>query len=113
MAVDVNSFWYRVDSLRMSKFMSLADLQERLGMRGAYIYSIRSRGILPGLDTIWRMADIFGCSVDYLIGRDSVPARQDKDGNVQTANSREIQDIVSRLATDQKFFDAVSLIMKI
>lgn len=106
MGVNANTFWYRIDLLRKSKDMTLIELQERIGFRGAYIYSMRNRSIIPSLDTVWKIADVFGCSIDYLIGRDDMSSRKVK-------NSDEMQKIHARLVADENFFSLVSSMMKI
>ena len=106
MAVDVRTFWYRIDLLREAKGMTLVELQDRIGCRGAYIYSIKSRNILPGLDYIWKIADVFGCSIDYLLGREDTPVRKNDDNG-------EMKKIISRLVADDKFFNIVSSMMTI
>ena len=106
MAVNTNIFWYRIDLLRESKGLTLIDLQERIGFRGAYIYSMKSRNIIPSLDAVWKIADVLGCSIDYLIGRDDIPKHKSE-------NEEEIQKINSRLLTDENFFNIVSSMMKI
>ena len=106
MAVDGYTFWNRIDLLRMSKGMTLVELQDRIGFRGAYIYSIKSRNIVPGLDTLWKIADVFGCSIDYLIGRDS-------ETNRKLENRDALPDITAKLIADEKFYNFVCSMMSL
>ncbi len=41
--------------------------------------TMQSRGFLPSLETINKIADYLDCSVDYLIGRTDIPEINKKD----------------------------------
>lgn len=68
--IDINGVWNRIDRLRKRKGLSLMDLQNHLTKNGNYIYTARSKGCLPSIDNLCKIADILDCSVDYLLGRE-------------------------------------------
>ncbi len=60
-----------IEYLRKARSMTRQELGDRLGVKPPAIYKWeRGRG-QPQMDTAIRLADFFGVSLDYLMGRDS------------------------------------------
>ena len=57
-----------IDAERARKGMSNDQLAERLGVTRKTIYNWMNSGNIP-LSSLIQMADFFGCSIDYLLGR--------------------------------------------
>ncbi|MDE6021463.1 MAG: helix-turn-helix transcriptional regulator [Ruminococcus sp.] len=59
-----------IRNARQTENLSQGELAEMLGVHQTYV-SMIERGInVPSLEQVERMADIFSCSVDWLLGRD-------------------------------------------
>ena len=64
-------FLNNIECLRKARKMTRQELGDRLGVKPPAIYKWE-RGLgLPQMETAIRMADVFGVSLDYLMGRDS------------------------------------------
>lgn len=90
----------RIKLLRERKGMTQDDLAERLGMNRANI-SNYERGIVTNIpaDVLNKMADLFGTTVDYVLGRtndtsSSEPTVEEFDEEVR-ALARDIQHLES------------------
>lgn len=59
-----------IDAERARKGMTKEALAERLGISRKTLYNWVSNGEIPQ-SALENMADIFGCTVDYLLGRQS------------------------------------------
>ena len=57
-----------IDAERARHGMSTDDLSQRLGISRKTLYNWISNGSIPATALV-QMADIFGCTVDYLLGR--------------------------------------------
>ena len=67
----------RLRSLRENRGFTQNDLGERLGVTGAAIGQWENSRRYPDSSMLEKLADLFGVSVDYLLGRD--PARASVD----------------------------------
>ena len=63
----------RMDALRVEKGLSDDDLELTLGMRTGYLRLLRRPGASPSTSVLTQMADVLGCSVDYLMSRADSP----------------------------------------
>lgn len=90
--IDIDAFWERVDHLRDIMGVSVIELQERMGKTGTYLYVARYQKSLPSVELIARMADAFGCTVDYLIGHVA-----------QTSNDPELDEVIEMWRNDPNF----------
>lgn len=63
-------FGARLQELRMSHNMSLADLGKRIGRSKATICGYENNYKIPPLDILVKMASIFNVSLDYIVGID-------------------------------------------
>lgn len=59
----------RVHRIRKQKGWSMHQLAERVGTTHSYISQLEHDRIRPGIDLVIRLADAFGVSIDYLVGR--------------------------------------------
>ena len=59
----------RLRELRQAKQMTQSDLGQLLGSGKVQISRYESGAFLPNASTLVRIADLFDCSVDYLLGR--------------------------------------------
>lgn len=57
-----------IDAERARKGISNERLAEDLGVTRKTLYNWLNKGEIP-LSALIRMADMFGCSIDYLLGR--------------------------------------------
>lgn len=60
----------RLRTLRLKHQLSQGALGQRIGKDGQYVSKLE-RGVLAGLtaETLERLADVLGCTTDYLLGR--------------------------------------------
>ena len=60
--------YINIDVERVKLRMSLDELADKIGVQRKSIYTWQKNGKFPATVLI-TMADFFGCSVDYLLGR--------------------------------------------
>jgi transcriptional regulator with XRE-family HTH domain len=63
----------RIKEIRKKCGLTQKELGERVGVSEAAISQYESGKRRPDYEIVLRMADYFGCSVDYLLGNDSSP----------------------------------------
>ena len=63
-------FFVRVTELCKRKGISLSTAAREIGLSNSAI-TYWKRGSVPKASTVWKLADFFGVTVDYLIGKDS------------------------------------------
>ena len=61
----------KIKELTKNRGMSMADLEEKLGFGKNTSYSWKKK--MPGMDKLEAIADFFGVSIDYLVGRTDNP----------------------------------------
>lgn len=61
-----NLFYPNIAAERAKRKMSIDDLAKRVGVTRKTIYNWESAGAIPQ-NALEKMADIFGCSIDYLL----------------------------------------------
>lgn len=59
----------RIKSLRKEKEVTQRELAEAIGVQVVSVQRFEYGSVRPSLDTLVAIADYFGCSVDYLLGR--------------------------------------------
>lgn len=62
-------FSQRLKQLRKDKHLTQAQVAERIGVTASMVSSYETDIRLPSYEVMLRIADIFGVSVDYLLGR--------------------------------------------
>ena len=78
----------KIKSLRLASNYSQVDVAEKLSVTKQTVSNWENNNIQPSIDMLIKIADLFGVSTDYLLGRDSIP-RLDVSG----LNETEIQHI--------------------
>lgn len=68
------SFIERLDELLKEKGVSAHKMSLDLGLSKSAVTAWRDRGNIPTGDVLQKMADYFGVSVDYLLGRSDNPS---------------------------------------
>jgi transcriptional regulator with XRE-family HTH domain len=68
------SFGDRLRRLREEKRLSQAELAERTGFQPSAISHFESGRRAPSFDNIKKLADALAITIDYLLGRQTVPA---------------------------------------
>ena len=81
----VSKLGEKIKYLRTEKSLSLKDLSERSGISAAAIHKIESKGIIPTITTMMKIADSLGKEVNYFIEQ----AKEDKDVVFVSAKERE------------------------
>jgi len=69
----MNSYGQRISHLRESMNLTQTELARRLGITRASLSHYETGRRVPDFETISKMADFFGVSVDYIIGRTERP----------------------------------------
>lgn len=62
-------FSQRLKQLRKDKHLTQAQVAERIGVTASMVSSYETDIRLPSYEVMLRIADVFGVSVDYLLGR--------------------------------------------
>ena len=63
-------FSQRLKKLRTDKHLTQAQVAKRVGVTASMVSSYETDIRLPSYDVMIRLADLFGVSVDYLLGRE-------------------------------------------
>ena len=63
----------KIRELRTSKGISQVELANHLGVAQQTVGKWEKNIAMPGVDTLEAVADYFGVSTDYLLGRDTAP----------------------------------------
>jgi len=63
-------FSVRLKQLRSDKHLTQAQVAERIGVTPSMVSAYESDLKVPGLDTIIRIANLFGVTVDYILCRE-------------------------------------------
>lgn len=63
-------FSQRLKKLRTDKHLTQAQVAKRVGVTASMVSSYETDIRLPSYDVMMRLADLFGVSVDYLLGRE-------------------------------------------
>ena len=64
-------FSQRLKQLRLDKHLTQAQVAGRVGVTASMISSYETDIRLPSFEVIVRLADLFGVTVDYLLGRET------------------------------------------
>ncbi|MCL6445044.1 MAG: helix-turn-helix domain-containing protein [Alicyclobacillus sp.] len=78
------SFAERFRMLRESRGWTQDDVAEKLGVSRPTIagYESESKGRIPREETLIKIAELFGCTIDYLLGRTDDPTPPPKDDDI-------------------------------
>ncbi|MBQ9118017.1 MAG: helix-turn-helix transcriptional regulator [Clostridia bacterium] len=83
----------RIQELRKEKGLSQKGLAEKVASTNKNIWAYENNVAIPPLDILIKLADFFGCSIDYLCGR------ADDFGNVAVRGESLNQDETTILQT--------------
>ena len=61
---------YRFKEARLQAGLTTVQLAQKMGLTQAAVSQWESGKKVPGIETICRLADLYGVTVDYLLGRD-------------------------------------------
>ncbi len=61
----------KIKKMRMSHNLNQVELAKKLGVSKQCISNWENDNILPSVDMLVKIADLFGVSTDYLLGRDN------------------------------------------
>lgn len=64
-------FSQRLKRVRIDRHMTQAQVAKKIGVTASMVSSYETDIRLPSFDVMIRIADLFGVSVDYLLGRDN------------------------------------------
>ncbi|AEO26666.1 XRE family transcriptional regulator [Listeria monocytogenes] len=94
----------KLEYLRNSKGWSKVEVAKRLGMKASSTYSNWEYGNRePDIDTLKRIADLYGVSVDYLIGRDKNNLADTIAAHIDpNATEEELEEILAYIEEKQK-----------
>lgn len=67
----VSLFGERVKELRLARNLMQVQLAKELGLAKQTVSNWENEYIQPSVETLWMVADYFGVSMDYLMGRDN------------------------------------------
>ena len=89
----------RIRELRESKSLQQKELAIDLGVTQPTISDWESGRKIPSAKNTAKLADYFGVSVDYLLGREETPAPETQDGS----EDREIREYLQMIKDDPKY----------
>ena len=73
-ATPEHPFFDRFNSLIASavsvNHKSISEITREIGIRRSTLHNYRNRKLLPSAETLLKIADYFGVSTDYLLGRE-------------------------------------------
>lgn len=67
------TFGARLHQLRRERGWSQPDIGKKIGTSGAIIGRYERAEMTPSIDVAKRLADVFGVTVDYLVGANDLP----------------------------------------
>lgn len=93
----------RLKELRQINGLTQSQLADKLGCNQTAIGKYERGDLQPSIETLFKLADIFGCSVDYLLGR------EDNFGNISikaninlTAEEKRLFELFNRLSKERR-----------
>lgn len=91
----------RIRELRKKAKMTMKELGKSVGLAESTISLYETGKHEPDLDTLRRFADIFGVSVDYILGRD-VPVSSDQPNapDLRATRRAEAHDMLEKLSDE-------------
>lgn len=73
MQIDNRKLSQKIKKLCKIEKISVSFLLAECGLNKDFIYQIETRGQMPSIERVNRVADYLNCSVDYLLGRTDIP----------------------------------------
>ena len=93
----------RIKEMRLERNLTQGDLAKNISSTSKSIWAYENQVAVPPLDVLIRLADFFGCSLDYLTGReDDFGAISITGGTQLPAEAQELVDIYTALEDEYK-----------
>ena len=91
----------RLKELRLNSNLTQAQLAEKIGCLQSAVGKYERGDLQPGIETLCKLADTFGCTIDYLLNR------EDNLGNISTntklnEQEKEMLSMFNSLSDDRK-----------
>ena len=93
-------FSVRLRELREKSSLTQTQLADQISADNVQISRYETGAIAPSVDSLVKLADVFGCSIDYLLGRSDLPRigvlgsddlKPDERRGIQAIRERDIQ----------------------
>lgn len=95
-------FWKIFSNLCVQRGIKPSKAAEECGINRSNVSLWKSRGYIPRPDALKRIADYFGVTTDYLLGKEKAPVI-DNDGSRKDSSKGKIAaDIMSQLSPDKQ-----------
>ena len=88
--------------LRLKRQLTSEQLCERLGIKGGSYRNYERNDRKPDYDTLVKLADFYGVSTDYILGRPNAKAPKDPFDEIETVDEMKKDLIKERLNLDEK-----------
>ena len=95
-----------IKSLLKAKNISAGKMLSDLGLNKNSLVTMQSSGYLPRVETLVKIADYLGCSVDYLLGRTNVPDEKSFADAASRLNAEQLKQLISYMEFLQSQHDA-------
>ena len=89
-------------SLRENAGYSQAAFARKIGVAQSTVGNWESGSREPNIETLNKLSDFFGVSVDYLLGRDNPPEKKEKPSTLTDEELSAIIEIVSGLSPENR-----------
>lgn len=83
----------RLKELRQINSLTQSQLADKLGCNQTAIGKYERGDLQPSIETLFKLADIFGCSIDYLLGR------EDDFGNISVTTNSDLTEDEKKILT--------------
>ena len=83
----------RLKELRHINSLTQSQLADKLGCNQTAIGKYERGDLQPSIETLFKLADIFGCSIDYLLGR------EDDFGNISVTTNSDLTEDEKKILT--------------
>ncbi len=100
-------FWERFYNLCLEKGTKPNPVAKALGISSGIVTKWKTLGTLPNGDTLTKLADYLGCSVDYLLGRTeekekpTAPEGDELDELLKDPETREFYELIKDFSDDE------------
>ena len=94
----------RIKDLRHNLGLTQKHIADKLGCNQTAIGKYEREKLEPNIDVLWRLADYFNCSIDYLVGRenDFGIISSSADGEVLSSEEKELLTSFRKLDAENK-----------
>ncbi|MEG1395279.1 MAG: helix-turn-helix transcriptional regulator [Clostridia bacterium] len=92
-------FSQNIKKMRQNSSYSQKQLGALLGLSQQYFSQLEKKLIEPNIELLIKIADVFGCSVDYLLGRENEAGIIEISGDRVIPEKSQIQKLYEKLNT--------------